>query len=312
VHNAQPWRFVWDGEALTVSEDPSRALASLDVTGRERVLSVGAAVGFARLAFRSAGVECRVEILPDPERPEIVARLVPEGAAAEDARSAELVAVISSRYTERGVFGREPVASDAVARLVEAAESEGAWLRVLETAEDRVALSVLLSHADAAESADPEYQAELARWRTSEPESEGIPDAAVAGPAPADRASDFALRDFSPENRRERAGSVDDDAPPPVPERALAVVLGTPFDDRRDWVVAGMALGRVLLQATVDGLAAQPMTQVVEVPAARARLRQELRLLGVPQVVLRVGHGSGARATRRRPVDDVLETRSPD
>ena len=85
------------------------------------------------------------------------------------------------------------------------------------------------------------------------------------------------------------------------------MVLGTDGDAREDWIRAGMALGRVLLQATVDDLAASPMTQVVEVETFRARLRKELGLVGMPQVVLRVGYGHGRMTTRRRSVDDVLD-----
>ena len=303
VHNTQPWSFSWDGTTLSVLEDPARGLPVLDPTGRERVLSCGAAVLNARLARAALGWQCKVELQPDPARPELLARLIVSGKGPEQV-DVDLAASIPRRYTDRGVFEDREVPGDVVRRLVEAAEREGAWLRPVERLEDRVALAVLLSQADEVEHRDPAYQAELAHWRTRERTEAGIPDAALAADAPAVRGSDYTLRDFHLAEPA-RAAAVTDD--PPRPEHPLALVLGTDADDPESWIVAGMALGRVLLQATAEGLAASPMTQVVEIERLRLRLRQEMGLAGLPQVVLRIGYGHEAMTTRRRPVDQVLQ-----
>jgi nitroreductase len=301
VHNTQPWRFAWDGAALTVLEDATRALPVLDPRGRERVLSCGAAIEHAVLAFAEIGRHCDVELLPERGAPDVLARLVP--GAPESAATAEraLVAAIPRRYTDRGVFLPRPVPADVVDRLRAAAEQAGAWLRTVERTEEKVALAVLQSHADEIESANPDYVEELRRWRTHDRTDEGIPDAAVPPEGVADRGSDFRLRDFDPGRLHERQGDG-----PPEAEHPLVVIIGTADDERVDWIRAGMAMGRVLLQATADDLAASPMTQVVEVERLRARLRQELDLVGMPQVVLRLGYGQGQMTTRRRPVQDVL------
>jgi hypothetical protein len=301
VHNTQPWRFAWDGAALTVLEDPTRALPVLDPRGRERVLSCGAAIEHAVLAFADLGRHCDVELLPDRAAPDLLARLVP--GAPESAGTAEqaLVAAIPRRYTDRGVFLPRPVPADAVERLRVAAEQAGAWLRTVERTEEKVALAVLQAHADEIESSNPEYVEELRRWRTHDRAEEGIPDAAVPPGGVAQRGSDFRLRDFDA-----GAAPTAQDHAPPAAEHPLVVIIGTANDDRLDWIRAGMAMGRVLLQATVDDLAASPMTQVVEVERLRARLRQELDLVGMPQVVLRLGYGQGQMTTRRRPVGDLL------
>lgn len=302
VHNTQPWRFRWDGTALTVLEDASRGLPVLDPAGRERLLSCGAAVLNARLTLRYLGYDCTVELLPDANRPDLLARLAIGGAREADDAERALALEIPRRHTDRGRFDDRPVPDEALARLTAAAEREEAVLRVVASSEDRIALAVLLSHADEIEQADPAYQAELDRWRTRDRQAEGVPDAAVPSEPVSSRGSDYTLRDFHPSAPAQP--SADE---PPRPEHPLAVVVATAEDERRDWLVAGMAMGRVLLQASLDGLAASPMTQVVEIERLRIRLRQELRLLGVPQVVLRLGFGTGTVSTRRRSVDEVLE-----
>jgi hypothetical protein len=303
VHNTQPWRFSWDGSALSVYEDPSRALPVLDPAGRERLISCGAAVVHARLTIGCLGRACAVDLLPDPAQPELLARLEVGGEVEADEANDALALAIPRRYTDRGVFLDRPVPTDVVERLRVAAEREGAWVHPVERPGDKVRLAVLLSHALQVEEADPAYAAELQRWRTHERAEQGIPDAALGDEPVTARASDYALRDFDAGTGHGAGAS---DEPPPA-EHPLAVVLGTLDDEREDWLVSGMAMGRLLLQATVDGLAASPLTQVVEVDRLRLRLRRELGLLGMPQVVLRLGYGRGAMTTRRRPVDQVLE-----
>ena len=51
---------------------------------------------------------------------------------------------------------------------------------------------------------------------------------------------------------------------------------------------------------------ASPLTQVTEVPSARAELRRELGLVSYPHVLLRVGRAPATPASRRRRLVDVL------
>ena len=67
-----------------------------------------------------------------------------------------------------------------------------------------------------------------------------------------------------------------------------------------------MALGHLLLQATARGLSAAPMTQALEVPSARLQLGRGIGAIGHPQMLLRMGYGTGHPTTHRRPVDEVL------
>jgi hypothetical protein len=69
-----------------------------------------------------------------------------------------------------------------------------------------------------------------------------------------------------------------------------------------------MALMRVLLAAAVDGYAASYLNQPLELPGLRQQLRDELRLTGWPQLVLRLGHPAGVQPPQapRRPPHDVL------
>lgn len=92
-------------------------------------------------------------------------------------------------------------------------------------------------------------------------------------------------------------------------KRPQLALLGTPTDTRVDWLRAGQALERVLLQATSDGLATSMTSQPLEWPELRWTVRDPVEVMGHVQMVLRLGYGPHGPETPRRPVADVLEIR---
>ena len=55
MHNTQPWRFGVDGSVVELHADRSRGLHAMDPTGREMLISCGAALFGLRLAVRRLG-----------------------------------------------------------------------------------------------------------------------------------------------------------------------------------------------------------------------------------------------------------------
>lgn len=307
VHNSQPWRFAWDGTALELREDRRRALPVLDPSGRELVLSCGAALFNARLALAELGRAATAELLPDGDDGEVLARLVPGGPVEVAPAEHELAVAAVRRATDRDPYDHRPVPDEVLAAMRAAAAEEGGWVHVVPTGPEKVDLQVLLAHADAAQTADALYLTELKHWRTDVGDV-GIPTAALPTVPTSQRGSSLSLRDFDAGHGSAAADEADG---PPVAEHPTVLVLGTDQDTRRDWLLAGAALQRVLLVGTVHGIAAQPITSVLEVPVLRERLRSALGLLGRPQMVLRAGYGTHGPASHRLPVEEVLELRGP-
>ena len=286
VHNTQPWLFAPRRDGLEVRADRRRALARQDPDGRELLLSCGAASLHAELAVRGLGRSCRPELLPDPDRPDVVARLVVGGHAPATEAELRLLRAVPRRHTDRGAFADEPVPVPLLHDLGRAARAEGAWLQVLSTAE-LLELALWQAHAAAAVRGDADALAERTAWLRDTPDADdGVPVATAPG---------WAAGELGP--RAVRGGTTD-----------AVLVLGTGGDDRLDWVHAGRALARVLLTATAAGLVAAPATLALELPTVRHGLTAALALLGAPQVVLRAGWPAGLLpgTTGRRPVDEVL------
>lgn len=83
------------------------------------------------------------------------------------------------------------------------------------------------------------------------------------------------------------------------------VLLSTDGDTPEHWLNAGQALQRVLLVATMRGLAATPMSQPLENPALREVL-SDVPAGRWPQVILRLGYAAPTTPSHRRPLTDVL------
>ena len=88
-------------------------------------------------------------------------------------------------------------------------------------------------------------------------------------------------------------------------DEPLIAVLTSPFTGRMGDVHVGEALQRVLLTATLDGLAVSFLSQLMEVPDIRDAVQRLIGTIRPPQVVLRIGYGSPIVRTPRRAVADL-------
>jgi hypothetical protein len=302
VHNTQPWRFRLGSSSIDLYGDRTRTLNVLDRTGRQLVLSCGAALLFLRVALRAAGLDAEVALLPDDD-PDHLATVAVRPGTPPTAEESALAAAVDVRHMQRSPFEARDLPADVVRELRRAAEHEQAWLHVIHRREDQLALISLLSRADEMETDDAAYREELQAWIRTDASTDGIP--AQILPGRGERHTEVVIRDFDPSR------PADDDEPPQqiVDEHPALVVLGTDGDSSRAHLLAGMALGRVLLRAAVDGVSASPLGQVLDWPGPRAMLRQRLNLIGEPQLVLRMGYGTAkdpSRTSGRRPLDEIL------
>jgi nitroreductase len=304
IHNTQPWRWVYRPGVLELHADRSRQLPALDPDGRSVLLSCGAALELARLGFAAAGWRTEVDRLPDPDRPDLLARIRPVARAAVDGSVLARAEAAERRHTERRPFLVDPVAEDAIRSLLAVAADAGVYAYAVQRADERIDLAVVFSWADGVELADPAYRAELAHWTRTSDASDGVPAAAVPHvPAGAPRHTDVALRDF------EAGITGGQKLTEAVDERPLYLVVFSTADDRAARLRAGEAYARICVEAERLGLASSAMTQAVDLPAVRERFRMLMNWPDHPQMVLRVGHPQPGRTpppTGRRPLTAVL------
>jgi nitroreductase len=298
IHNTQPWLFRLRSDAIDVLVDRRRQLTTLDPDGREMLVSVGAAVFNLRVALRAHASGSRVRLLPDPAEPDLAAT-VDIDRAAETAVARAFAAAIPRRHTNRRPFADRPVPYGTLEELAGAATAEGATLLAV----DPALRSGILSLTRTAENrmlSNKRYRAELAAWTTSGGvgRQDGVPREAFG---PRDPQEAIPLRDFAVGHGFPTATVAFE------PEPTL-ILLFTSGDTQADWLRAGAALQRVLLTATLRGLAATPLSQLLEVPRLRALL-DDSATNQVAQTILRIGYATTpAPPTPRRPLAEVIVT----
>ena len=298
VYNSQPWRFRTRRGRIDVLADSLRGLPAVDPDGREMHISLGAAVHNIEVLLTANGVRPHVALLPDRMQSQLVARVTGIGEATPSLRDVAMVSAVMRRRTARVPYEDRPLGEALVGVLTEAARLEGATLHLLDDADAR-SLLALVRTADNRLRDDPAYRSELARWTSDWP---GRRDGVLPewfGATSANGA--LPLRDFGalqPWLERE---------PEQFEANPTVAVLSTPADGREDWLRAGMALERVLLEATIAGVSASFFNQPLEVAHLR-RLYDEGRPHGSSQMVFRLGYTRqpGASPSPRRPVAEVL------
>ncbi|MFE5792778.1 Acg family FMN-binding oxidoreductase [Streptomyces sp. NPDC056503] len=304
MHNAQPWRFV-HRSAATVIElhgDPSRGMPRQDPDHRALHIGCGAALFGLRVAAEHQGLRPDVRLLPDPEDPWHLADVgfgLPSDAGGD---LDVLHGALARRHTSRFPFTEEPVPAEILDGLRAAARLEGCRLTV--PGEWHTDTVMGLVHAsELFEAADDAVRAEIASWTRTGAAGEGAGADGVPAYAFGPRQYDVTapVRDFGSPDRMPGRPSARFERTPQI------ALLGTAADTPEAWLTAGQALQRVLLQATLDGLAASLMSQPLEWPELRFDARDPLSAVGYVHMVIRLGYGPAGRATPRRPVSEVLD-----
>lgn len=297
VHNTQPWRWRATSRTLELHADRSRGLPATDPEGRNLVISCGAALHHAQVVAGALGWATRVDRHPDPDDPDLLARL--ELSPAPPTREgADVLAAVELRCTDRRRFTSWPVPDERLDHLAAVANQWGARAKALSDVTERFLAERLVHRAGVIQrdnrAAVLEQEAWLGRGAV-----DGIPVAAL---------EDSGVVADAYAHRFETApGDLDDD----VHGSDGLVVLFDSRDDPTSWLTAGEGLSALWLAATQGGLSVVPLSQVIEVAQTRAAFRAEvLGGLAEPLVLARVGWQAMNRTplarTPRRPLDEVL------
>lgn len=300
VHNTQPWRWHGAGRTLELYADRTRQLTQADPLGRNLTISCGAALHHAQAAAGAMGWGPEVIRRPDPDQPDLLARLT-LAPAPPTATATEALAAVEERRTDRRRFTSWPVPEERLAHLARIANEWGARAIALTDVSERFIAERLILRGAEQQRANAAAMDEQRAWQDRS-EVDGVPGTVLPGPA--GRRGAHAHR---------FADAADDvPGPPDVESTDGLIVFFDSHDDALAWLLAGEGLSSMWLAATARGLSVVPLTQVIEVAETRRAVQAEvLGGLAIPLVLARVGWQSiGQEAlpsTPRRPVSDILD-----
>jgi hypothetical protein len=317
AHNTQPWLFRLSPERIDLYAVLNRNIGTIDSLRREMYISLGCALENLTLAAAAHGWTPTVQLMPDPTDPTFAARV--DLASGQDPVS-PLYAEIPERHTNRAAYTARVMAPETLQAMQSLIDSPDVGLIWFISTADRQAFSDLTLRATLAIIADPAQAADDFTWyRTSWSELQAHKDGITLDAAGLGDMLRF-LGKLVPVSREQS----DDGWLTATRETQLptAAAFGTlVVHDSRDNVQrmqAGRAWQRMHLWATSQGIALQPLNQVVE----RAEREQTAglepdftpavaALLPVPgwQAVMpfRIGYPTGADfLSPRRPAEDVI------
>ncbi|GAA3714028.1 nitroreductase family protein [Nonomuraea antimicrobica] len=302
IHNTQPWAFSISREEISLRADTDRKLRVGDASGRELLIGCGAALFTMRTAMRCEGFEPEVRILPDPDRPSLLATLRPGVEVPPDESIKVLGRQIERRRTHRAGFADVQVPDALIERLARAAMEEGARLTPVRSPRAVKVIAALTQAAQGVQAQDQRFSLELIRWaqppgssRTDGVPAEGYPRQAMRTDP------DFPQRDYSWQH--DWGSQADQRAATSV---GVVALLTTPGDGRQEWIDAGQALQHVLLYAAAYGVSAAFHTQALEMGLLREFLRCELCSGQYPQMIMRLGVTFDDKDSVRRPLSEVM------
>lgn len=297
VHNTQPWTvevgLAQGRGTVDVGVDPARSLRHGDPQSREATISCGALVDHLVVAARREGLDAEVTVTAGDGDLRL-ARVSLSPGDLPSVAELELSVAMVHRRTSRTALDDLVVDDALVERLVRVVADAQAHLVVLPPGS--AARGVVLrqvARAEALATEDLVGRAEEEAWTgrgaAAAGGGDGVPVeepwAGHPGAAP------------GPGSRRlsDRAGPGD-----ATEHGAVLALLTTPGDSPDDWLRAGRAMSRLVLEATVAGLTASFATTVLENPTTRHEVVRSLGLVGAPQVLLQLGYGEpGVRTPRR-------------
>jgi len=307
VHNTQPWLFSRQDDRISLRADVDRRLDVADPAGREMLISCGAALFTLRLAVRQSGYKPVTSLLPDPDRPHLLADVHLRSGSlpvADDDR--RMYGQIRRRRTHRGGFKPDRISPRTLELLRREAQREGATLHMIADPDTQAAIAALTVAAEHMHRLIPSYAAELGRWTPApgSPRLEGVHETAYPRDTPPTKPH-FAGRDFARGHGWGTEARILEWLEEPT--TGMACVITTKGDDPANWLRAGQALQRVLLRATLEGeVSAAFHTQALEVPELREIVRMHFCAGDHPQMLMRLGTGGDEFTSVRRPVEQVF------
>ncbi|BBX16930.1 NAD(P)H nitroreductase [Mycolicibacterium duvalii] len=303
LHNSQPWRWVVASPRVQLFADPTRLLRGADSSGREALISCGAALHHFRVAMAAGGWATTVERFPDTQNRLHLADIIFAPAGSVSPEETARADAILLRHSERLPLAAphdwggltdpaETVTGTGVVRVDHLLD------------DDRPTLAEASRLTELLRSGDAIYQRELALTTGDFMSHEGIPRAALVSER--QRRQVDVGRTFPADSVPRRHGHLVDD-------HSAILVLST-VDESHDSVLrCGEVLSAVLLDATTAGMATCTVSHVIELPPGREVVAALLGTGTFPQVLVRVGRPSTLDppppATPRRPLDEVVELR---
>jgi hypothetical protein len=297
-HNAQPWKFAIQADAIEIHPDYTRSLPVVDPNHRELWISLGCALENLLVTARATGYGAEVTY-PD------AAEYIHIRLTADTPQHSPLFDAIELRQNTRSEYDGQPIPREDLDEVQALPLEPGVVLRYLlnrtelETALDYVNQGNLRQYADQA------FLAELIDWlRFNKKEAMTSLDGLFSRSSGNPEVPRWLGRMFVAGMKPQQQADADARKLRSSPG---AVVIASEADDKAAWVRTGQVYERLALKMTSLNIKSAFLNQPIEVAALRSQFQRALGLgTSAPQLLVRFGYADPMPRSLRRPVEQVL------
>jgi nitroreductase len=304
-HNTQPWLFEINDDEMSINlyADRIRALPVIDPDDIELIISCGAALQNLIVTMNYFEYFAEVEYFPSETDNDLLAKIKPMIGYEPDEDEKKLLKAIKNRHTNRMPFADDTIDGLRLQKLKSVVSEEKINLHIVEDEQQREEVIKIIEQADKIQAANKSFCRELAQWvhpnRTNS--KDGIPGYAFGMGDLISFGSPFFIGNL---NWGDIQAGRDRNL---VKGSPVLAIIESKNNEPLDWLHTGMALEKLLLKASSEGIAASYLNQPIEVPELRERLRELLGLKGYPHMIIRMGYGKEVKPTPRRDIEEVLK-----
>jgi nitroreductase len=304
-HNTQPWLFEVNEDEMTINlyADRTRALPVIDPEDTELIISCGAALQNLIVAMKYFEYYTEVEYFPSETDNDLLAKIKPLIGYEPDEDDKKLFNAIKNRHTNRMPFADDTIDGLRLQKLKSIASEENVNFYVIEGEQIREEIIKVIEQGDKIQAANKSFCRELAQWvhpnRTNS--KDGIPGYAFGMGDLISFGSPFFIGNL---NWGDIQAGRDRNL---VKGSPVLAIIESKNNRPLDWLRTGMALEKLLLKASSEGIAASYLNQPIEVPELRDKLKDLLGLKGYPHLIIRMGYGKEVKPTPRRDIEEVIK-----
>jgi nitroreductase len=262
-HNTQPWRFAIKANQIDLYADPARNLGTVDPFRREMYLGLGCALENLSLAAQANGWSPAITWMPDPAQPTWAASVHLTSA---EARPSDLYHAIPKRHTNRAAYASRDLPVDTFQTMQALIAPQENVRLIWLTGEAARRFGEATYAATEAFAADAEQSADSGRWfRHDWHDIQTLRDGLTLD-AQATSPLITTLGKLLPPLSNEQNDQYWLQATRTQMDNSAAFgILAVPnANDNAARLQAGIAYQRLHLWAVTQGMAMQPVNQIVE------------------------------------------------
>lgn len=297
-HNAQPWKFAIQENAIEIHPDLNRRLTIVDPKDRELWISLGCALENLLIAARAAGFTAEVTY---PE----MAGSIRVALTADRPVETPLFNAIPLRQNTRSAYDGQKVKSADLELLEKMPLEPGVTLSFMHSTTQMEMILEYVNQGNLIQYADAAFVNELIAWlrfnrREAQASRDGLYTRCTGNPEAPRWLGQMFVSGTKPKQQ------ADSDAQK-LRSSPSAVIIAAESDDKTTLVRTGQVYERLALTMTSLGIRSAFLNQPIEVADLRPQFQRAAGLgASLPQLLVRFGYADLMPSSFRRPVEEVI------